>query len=167
MATDLALAVEAVLTLSEKWTPVATDFRMEDFTGISFTHHMEIMHTVKGVAERLFYIQASARCHWSKYTLRERLKQDLYHHQGTLPNNFAATIPDDKQYMQAIQLFKDEYFLDFINTEELDLTDPQDMDDRIIPSRWALRPTERQMNCQKTIRFWRRLLKRLPSCRMQ
>ncbi len=46
-ATDLALAVEAVLTLSEKWPPVATDFRMEDFTGISFTHHMEIMHTVK------------------------------------------------------------------------------------------------------------------------
>lgn len=131
-ATDLALTAEVVLTLSEKRPPVATDFKMEDFIGISFTHHMEILHTVKGVAERLFYIHASARCHWSKYTLRERLKQDLYHHQGALPNNFAATIPDDKQYMQAIQMFKDEYFLDFINTEELDLTDPQDMDERVL-----------------------------------
>ena len=130
-ATDLTLTAEAALTLSENRPPMATDFRMEDFTNISFTHHMEILHTVKSVAERLFYIQASARCHWSKYMLRERLKQDLYH-QGALPNNFAAAISDKNQYMQAIQMFKDEYFLDFINTEELDLSDPQDMDERVL-----------------------------------
>ena len=53
-ATDLALTAEAVLTFSENRPPVATDLRMEDFTGISFTHHMEILHTVKDVAERLF-----------------------------------------------------------------------------------------------------------------
>lgn len=34
--------------------------------------------------------------------------------------------------MKAIQAFKDEYFLDFINTQELDLTDPQDMDERVL-----------------------------------
>ncbi len=39
-------------------------------------------------------------------------------------------LPDDKQYMKAIRTFKDEYFLDFINTEELNLTDPQDLDER-------------------------------------
>ena len=32
----------------------------------------------------------------------------------------------------AIRMFKDEYFLDFINTEELDLSDPQDLDERVL-----------------------------------
>lgn len=47
-------------------------------------------------------------------------------------NNFEAALPDDRQYMKAIQTFKDEYFLDFINMEELDLTNPQDMDERVL-----------------------------------
>ena len=42
------------------------------------------------------------------------------------------TLPDDKQYMKAIQTFKDEYFLDFINTKELDLADPQALDERVL-----------------------------------
>ena len=47
-------------------------------------------------------------------------------------NNFSQTLPDGKQYMKAIQTFKDEDFLDFINTEELDLTDPEDLDERVL-----------------------------------
>ena len=39
------------------------------------------------------------------------------------------TLPDNQQYVKAIRMFKDEYFLDFINTEELDLSDPEDMDE--------------------------------------
>lgn len=31
-----------------------------------------------------------------------------------------------------MRMFKDEYFLDFINTEELDLTDPEDLDERVL-----------------------------------
>ena len=81
---------------------VAIDFPMEAFTEISFTHHMEILHKTKELDERLFYIRECARGHWSKYALRTRLKENLY------------------QHMKAIQTFKDEYFLDFINTEELD-----------------------------------------------
>ena len=34
--------------------------------------------------------------------------------------------------MKAIPSFKDEYFLDFINTEELVLTDPMDLDERVL-----------------------------------
>lgn len=131
-ATDLTLQSNIELSFSENRPPMATDFRMEDFTSISFSHHMEILHTAKDVDERLFYIHASARCHWSKYSLREQLKQDLYHHSGTLANNFTTAISDDKQYLKAIRMFKDEYFLDFINTEELDVSDPQDIDERVL-----------------------------------
>lgn len=112
--------------------PMAADFTVETFSEISFTHHMEILNKVKNIDERLFYIRECARNQWNKYVLRTRLQEDLYHHQGALANNFAITLPEDKQYMQAIKMFKDEYLLDFINTEELDVTDPHDIDERVL-----------------------------------
>ena len=36
-----------------------------------------------------------------------------------MPNNFPKAIPDIKQSMKTISMFKDEYLLDFINTENL------------------------------------------------
>lgn len=120
------------LATSQKRLPAATDFPIEAFMGISFTHHMEILHKTKELDERLFYIRECATGHWSKIALRTRLKENLYQHRGTLPNNFSMTLPEDELYMKAIQTFKDEYFLDFINTEELDLTDPQDLDERVL-----------------------------------
>ncbi len=132
VAIDLKQMDDTALAILQKRLPVAIDFPMEAFTEISFTHHMEILHKTKELDERLFYIRECARGHWSKYALRTRLKENLYQHQGALTNNFSLTMPDDKQYMKAIQTFKDEYFLDFINTEELDLTDPQDLDERVL-----------------------------------
>lgn len=117
---------------SKNRLPVANEFPIKSFLEISFTHHMEILHKTKALDERLFYIHECAIGHWSKIALRSRLQENLYQHKGSLTNNFSKTLPDDKQYIKAIQTFKDEYFLDFINTEELDLTDPQDLDERVL-----------------------------------
>lgn len=121
-----------MLFLDENWPPVAADFKLEYFLGVSFSHHMEILSKTSDFAERLFYIREAALGHWSKYMLRARLKENLYHHKGTMPSNFSLAMSEDKQYLKAMQMFKDEYFLDFINTEELDLSDPQDMDERVL-----------------------------------
>lgn len=59
------------------------------------------------------------------------MKDDLYNHQGSLPNNFRRTIPDQLQAYRAITMFKDEYLLDYINTEELFVRD-KDRDERVI-----------------------------------
>ena len=131
-ATDLEQTDDVALAISEKRLPAAAAFPMEAFLEISFTHHMEILHKTKELDERLFYIRECAAGHWSKTALRTRLKENLYQHKGALINNFSMTVPDDKQYMKIIQTFKDEYFLDFINTEELDLSDPQDLDERVL-----------------------------------
>ena len=48
-----------------------------------------------------------------------------------LPNNFTATMPNTKQALKAVNVFKDEYLLDFINIEELDTQD-EDLDERIL-----------------------------------
>ncbi|MBQ2242894.1 MAG: DUF1016 family protein [Bacteroidales bacterium] len=108
------------------------DFPIIEFLSISFTHHIRIIENAKDINERLFYIRY---CHNFKPTT-ETLpaiikKQDLYHHQGSISNNFLATIPDYKQAYRAIKMFKDEYLLDFVNVEELGMHE-EDVDERII-----------------------------------
>ncbi len=132
MATDLKQMDDAELSVLQKRLVNSEDFPIEAFTEIGFSHHIEILRNTKELDERLFYIRECASGHWSRRLLRTRLKEDLYNHQGALANNFLMALPDDKQYMKAIRMFKDEYFLDFINTEELDLTDPEDLDERVL-----------------------------------
>lgn len=98
---------------------------------ISFTHHLIILTNAKERNERLFYIRYAAERKLSTDDLEIVIKQDLFHHQGKSASNFLATIPDYKQAYRAIQMFKDEYLLDFINVEELGMHE-EDIDERII-----------------------------------
>lgn len=111
-----------------------TEFPLAEFLSISFTHHIAIINHAKDFDERLFYIRF---CHNYKPTTEDLSgiikKQDLYHHQDKMPNNFLATIPDYKQAYRAIRMFKDEYLLNFINVEELGMHD-EDVDERVIES---------------------------------
>ena len=86
----------------------SADLHIEDFVGISFTHHMEILHKTTTLDERIYYIHQVNLYHWNKYVLRKYLSDDLYHHQGNMPNNFPKAIPDIKQSMKTISMFKDE-----------------------------------------------------------
>ena len=110
------------------------DFPLAEFLSISFTHHIRILENAKDINERLFYIRF---CHNYKPTTDELpdiiKKQDLYHHQDKMPNNFLATIPDYKKAYRAIRMFKDEYLLNYINVEELGMHD-EDVDESVIES---------------------------------
>ncbi len=110
------------------------EFPLAEFLSISFTHHIAIINHAKDFNERLFYIRF---CHNYKPTTEDLpniiKKQDLYHHQDKMPNNFLDTIPDYKQAYRAIRMFKDEYLLDFINVEELGMHD-EDVDESVIES---------------------------------
>ena len=110
------------------------NFPLTEFLSISFTHHIRILENAKDTDERLFYIRY---CHNYKPTTDELpniiKKQDLYHHQDKMPNNFLSTIPDYKQAYRAIRMFKDDYLLDFINVEELGMHD-EDIDESVIES---------------------------------
>lgn len=107
-------------------------FPLKEFLSISFSHHMAIIVCAKTLDERMFYIRY---CHEYKThadelpTLIKKLRP--YEHQDTLPNNFVQTMPDYKQAFRAMQMFKDEYFLDFINVEELGMRD-EEVDERVI-----------------------------------
>ncbi|MGM9825281.1 MAG: YhcG family protein [Paludibacteraceae bacterium] len=116
-----------------QFTSSAFSFNIaHDFLSISFTHHMEILSKTNTLDERLFYIQQTSNYKWDKYKLREALKQDCYHHRGAMPNNFLQTLPQRLQALKAIEMFKDEYFLDYLNTEELGVRDLEDIDERVV-----------------------------------
>ena len=129
LAGDLVLDEKLLLSVIRQ--PVADEFNWSDFLSIGFSHHTEIISKAKTLEARLFYIHECAIHYWSKYTLRDYLKADLYSHRGTLPNNFAQTLPDTKQALKAVCSFKDEYLLDFINVEELNEQE-EDLDEKIV-----------------------------------
>lgn len=118
--------------LSVNRQPLAGDLDWNDFLSLSFSHHDEILAKTDTLEERAFYIHQAATLHWDKYTLRNNLKADLFHHQSQMPNNFASTMPSTRHAAKAISMFKDDYLLDFINVEELGERDPQDIDERVI-----------------------------------
>ena len=109
-------------------------FPLTEFLSISFTHHMVIINHTKDFDERLFYIRYCLNYKPTAENLSGIIeRQDLYHHQDKMPNNFLETIPDYKQAYRAIRMFKDEYLLDFINVEELGMHD-EDVDESVIES---------------------------------
>ena len=102
------------------------------FLGLGFTHHMIIVRKAKSLAERLFYIHKAYINKWSKEVLAARIEDDLFNHQGEIANNFTQKMPDARESLKAIGMFKDEYLLDFINVEELCERDKEDIDERVI-----------------------------------
>jgi predicted nuclease of restriction endonuclease-like (RecB) superfamily len=110
---------------------IFSEIPLHAFFSIGFSHHVMILSKTKNIEERRFYIQLCADLQLSHEALERRIAEDAYHNQGKMTNNFVKTIPDHKQAFRAIQMFKDSYLLDFINTEQLGQRD-EDIDERVI-----------------------------------
>ena len=115
----------------QQWPTQMNELNREEFLGISFSHHIEILRKTTILPEVLFYIHETVFHKWDKYELRNKLKVDLYHKQGAAPNNFLQTLPA-RHAREAVGMFKDEYLLDFINVEEIEVNKPDDVDERVV-----------------------------------
>ena len=115
----------------QKWSPLAVEINREEFLSVSFSHHTEILDKTKDIHEVLFYIHQTVLHKWDKYDLRDRLKSGLYKQQQSATNNFIQTMPVANA-RKAIGMFKDEYLLDFINVEEMEVDKPADVDERVV-----------------------------------
>ena len=116
------------LTKDERFPIVA-------FLNISFTHHVAIMRYAKEYDERKYYIQLAYQQRLKADDLESMIKANVYSHRDALPNNFFKTIPDKALALRTIQMFKDEYLLDYINVEEIDVSDPMDIDEKVIETK--------------------------------
>lgn len=112
--------------------PNCAEFPADEFLRIGFTQHRAIFEEIKDMGARCFYIRCCAEQKYTVEELKASIARDDYHHQGSLPNNFAKTLPVTSQALRAITAFKDEYLLDFINVEELGARDGQDVDERVV-----------------------------------
>ena len=115
----------------QNWSPLAVEINREEFLSVSFSHHIEILHKTKDIQEVLFYIHQTVIHKWDKYDLRDRLKSGLYKLQQSATNKFIQTMPVVNA-RKAIGMFKDEYLLDFINVEEMEVDKPADVDERVV-----------------------------------
>jgi predicted nuclease of restriction endonuclease-like (RecB) superfamily len=125
LAVMTAKTDNALAPLSLTNVPVAA------FFSIGFSHHVLILSKVKTAEERNYYIQLCADLQLSHEALERKIAENAYAHRGNMPNNFSKTIPDLKQAFRAIQMFKDEYLLDYINVEQLGERE-EDIDERVI-----------------------------------
>ncbi|GHT32792.1 hypothetical protein AGMMS49574_17130 [Bacteroidia bacterium] len=125
------LRIEENLLLMEIRQPAADKFNWNDFLQIGFSHHIEILFKAKALDARFFYIHECATRFWNVLTLKDYLRSDLYGKRGSMPNNFTQTIPNAKQLLKAVASFKDEYFLDYINIEQIDEAE-EDLDERVV-----------------------------------
>lgn len=115
----------------QQWPTALNELNREEFLSISFSHHVEILRKTTVLQEVLFYIHQTVLHKWDKYELRDKLKADIYRTQGTTANNFLQTMPS-VQARKAIGMFKDEYLLDFINVEEIEVSKADDVDERVV-----------------------------------
>ncbi len=139
LATDLNATTEMSVVECDtfslaKWSPTASEINREEFLGISFSHHMEILHKTKNIQEVLFCIHETVVHQWDKYTLRDVLKAGIPQPSHTAPNNFAQTMSTANAAMKAIRMFKDEYLLDYINVEDID-AEEEDVDEAVVEQR--------------------------------
>ena len=103
------------------------------FMSIGFSHHMAIIRACDSTDERLFYIRRAASEFWSYRTLLQHIKAGDYATQGKAVNNFALTMPDDKQMSRAVQAFRSEYLLDFVN-----IVDANDDEETLDEPEWMM-----------------------------
>lgn len=88
------------------------------FWKISFSNHYSIINSVKTLTERNFYIIYSNTNSLSNRVLENHLKNKI-HQQINIPSNFNQTITKQRPEI-AINQFRDEYLLDFINIDDAD-----------------------------------------------
>ena len=131
---DLQNQIECDRFSLTKWSPMASKINRDEFLGLSFSHHMEILHKTKNIDEVLLCIHEAVVHQWDKYTLRNILKAGIPKPDGVAPNNFIQTMPSTRQAMKAIKMFKDEYLLDYINVEDIDAQE-KDVDERLVEQR--------------------------------
>ena len=84
------------------------------FFQLGFSHLFLLAVSVKEEKELLFYMQQSVQNHWSYRMLQHHIESNLYRQKGRLSNNFTTTLPEHLA-AHALDAFRDEYLLDFIN----------------------------------------------------
>lgn len=116
--------------------PLATDDLSEQdlkaFLSVGFTLHDILLGKTDTLDERLFYIRLCAERFWDADELKYHLKEKLYNPNTIQQTNFARTIDNAVYRQKALQSFKDEYLVDFVNIEDGEVVDERMLENAIV-----------------------------------
>ncbi len=102
------------------------------FFSVGFTHHYSIASKCEDITEAFFYLSKVAAEFWDYRHLEKQIAARLFFLQEILPNNFVHAIPHSDMRSKALQSFKDEYLLDFVNIEDGDFSDERLLENEIV-----------------------------------
>ena len=89
----------------------------ELFSHVPWGHHIDIITKCIDIDEALFYIKRTIADNWSRSSLVQCIKADLYHTAGGAVTNFSENLsPDRSELIQAIT--KDSYDFGFLTLQE-------------------------------------------------
>lgn len=94
------------------------DFVQVPLTQITWYHHISLFPKVKDIAQRAFYIIATAQEGWSRDVMLTQINNGYINAKGNAINNFASTLPPLQSDL-ARYTFKDPYNFSFIGTVAL------------------------------------------------
>jgi predicted nuclease of restriction endonuclease-like (RecB) superfamily len=88
-----------------------------EIASVPWRHHMEIISHTETLEEAIFYVEQTIENGWSRSTLKDKMKSDLYSRQGKALNNFSRLLPV-RQSALAGEMLKDPYMFDFISLRD-------------------------------------------------
>lgn len=87
------------------------------FGRVPWFHHILIISKVSSLEEALFYINKTIEGNWSRSTLDDNIRHDLYSHSAKALTNFADKLPV-VQGQLAQEMLKDPYSFDFLTMKK-------------------------------------------------
>ena len=94
------------------------DFVQIPLAQITWYHHISLLPKVKDIAQRAFYIMATAQEGWSRDMMLTQINNGYINAKGNAINNFASTLPPLQSDL-ARYTFKDPYNFSFLGTVAL------------------------------------------------
>lgn len=105
---------------------------LKAFLSVGFTLHGILLSKTETLDERLFYIRMCAEKFWDADELRYHIGEGLYKDDRIQQTNFGTTIADYSYRQKALQSFKNEYLVDFVNIEDEDAFDERVLENEIV-----------------------------------
>lgn len=107
--------------------------QLEMFFNVAFTHHREILRKTSTFNERMFYIQKCATEFWQVHKLKYALNEGLFEKEKIQITNFHKVISEEKLRSRALEAFKNNYLLDFVDLEDdNDIIDEKILETQIV-----------------------------------
>ena len=94
------------------------DYVQIPLTQITWYHHISLIPKVKDIAQRAFYIMATAHEGWSRDVMLTQIANGYINAKGNAINNFSSTLPPLQSDL-ARYTFKDPYNFSFLGTVAL------------------------------------------------